>query len=581
MNNNATNHTQYFGFPLFESGDKPSWLTDWNGTVEELDRILEANRLQIQANTQGMESFNQQVNLIREAISGINARIEGDETTIEEILANVESLRDLLVQTDTTVKSLIPRMTNLENTESAHYDELSTAINQIDGLVTVLVAFVAWTPWDQTVTYKAGTYVSDNEGGYHGIYKCGVQMSEPRQTPPHIDNSWHRVTIKELIDDVSGNLSNSILDLAVAFCYEWIEDNNYEVGDWVYYRKSFSNQNLNMSYLYGIYECKVAHTSSNSIYPTNTTYWKHVMLENKFKGIATQFTNVANLINAKADQSAVSQIVLDLNTLTDRVDGHDTDISGLQDEDVSLNARVDNLLDIRFVNDEKLRDLIAQIGQHTISGFYPALDFTPSDPAILSGGVSKSVLYYDSNSPFVEVDFPEFAPRQTPYAYELFEITISYGSGASGDPVFVNNSYGIGFIRRHFTRNSVSPEIEIEGVSNSEGFTQIIPFRCRVINDSNPQVLNLEVTKGGIIPTWPCLALSTADVPKAEGSSNTYNTVIENPMDYLDCDTSLFIPHINRGNPGSSMSPSGVQIKWLVSKTDSSYVEVANYEIPD
>ena len=139
MTTNATNSTQYFGFPLFIDADKPSWITDWNGTVEELDNILESYRVQIQANTQGMESFNEQVRVLHNLIDEVNTRIDGDETTLDDALASIESLRDAVVQFESSMKDLLVRTNSIEKqlTEQV-YPDLSGIHDSIESLYDVI-----------------------------------------------------------------------------------------------------------------------------------------------------------------------------------------------------------------------------------------------------------------------------------------------------------------------------------------------------------------------------------------------------------------------------------------------------------
>ena len=62
---NATNETPNYGLPIFIGSDKPSWLTDWNGAMTEIDSLLKqietvgsANSTQIEGLKTSLETAN-------------------------------------------------------------------------------------------------------------------------------------------------------------------------------------------------------------------------------------------------------------------------------------------------------------------------------------------------------------------------------------------------------------------------------------------------------------------------------------------------------------------------------------------
>lgn len=124
MDTNATNRTTNYGLPKFIATDKPSWLVDWNNTMDELDRIIK----------QGDPSAMQEaLDTLTIAVDGLTSRLTTDETHIDtldddinnattglkklvsDIQADLVSQNTLIQQQATQIASLDTRVTALEN----------------------------------------------------------------------------------------------------------------------------------------------------------------------------------------------------------------------------------------------------------------------------------------------------------------------------------------------------------------------------------------------------------------------------------------------------------------------------------
>lgn len=271
MTTNATNATQYFGFPLFVNGDKPSWLTDWNGTVEELDNILESYRLRIAATEQGMEGFMDQVNAIREAIAGVNARLDGDETSISEIVVSIANFNDLLLQTDTSVKALLTRMSTAETNISTLTSDMNAAETNITSLQERMTTAESNITSLQTLTAR----------------------------------------LRALVINVIG----STQEISDFLGTEWVLDTDYAKGDIVY--RYTVDPNYGVAILSKIYECLEANHSTAQNKPGSEgggIYWRTASDQ------------------IKAIYNAIAEVVSDMDSLSGDVSDLETAMASKADQ---------------------------------------------------------------------------------------------------------------------------------------------------------------------------------------------------------------------------------------------------------
>lgn len=124
MDTNATNRTTNYGLPKFIATDKPSWLVDWNNTMDELDRVIK----------QGDPSAMQEaLDLLTTTVDGLTSRLTTDETHIDtldndinnavtglkklvsDIQSDLVSQNTLIQQQVSQIASLDTRVTALEN----------------------------------------------------------------------------------------------------------------------------------------------------------------------------------------------------------------------------------------------------------------------------------------------------------------------------------------------------------------------------------------------------------------------------------------------------------------------------------
>lgn len=371
MTTNATNETQYFHFPLFVSGDKPSWLTDWNGTVEELDNILEEHRLAIRANAQGMESFNEQITVIHDRLTVVNERLSNDEATIEDIQTALAGFNTAIIQADTSIKELLAWKTDKETELTQIHTQLTSvtntltdlsnaitqntnAISQIQQNITSLSSTVqnvsgkapvnqynihslyeaicGATAWSSTGNFNMGDVVAlETDSGIlnqSGLKKYDFYYCKKQNTGEPVSNTeyWDELNLSTKIRSA---ISEIVLDIFMngrSIAPAWDKNSHaYKKGDIVILWAENGNvvfSNVLGRPLYSAYICLQDHTSSDDLKPGTTSaysYWRTTTLakaitdvSGNFQQIETEIENLELSLSDKADSSTVSDIQSEL-----------------------------------------------------------------------------------------------------------------------------------------------------------------------------------------------------------------------------------------------------------------------------
>lgn len=232
MNTNASNHTQFFGFPLFAGTDKPSVLTDWNGTMEELDATLEDYRVRIAGCEQTTTSFMDQVNILKDRFTQVEARISGDETLINENAREIVYLKEAMIVADTSIKRLMSQLTDILTKN----DQQDQAISQINSTLTTLTGRVDSLQTSLTQGLNAVGQRID------GILSDDIVPTET----------------------LLGRILATFLDA-------WAIGDEYRVGEYVYYQ--------GYSTVGKVYRCLQANIGTAENSPENSEYWEDATRE--------------------------------------------------------------------------------------------------------------------------------------------------------------------------------------------------------------------------------------------------------------------------------------------------------------
>ena len=159
---NASNTTRYFNLPLFISTDRPSWLVDWNGAMNEIDSILQdistasegavadvaTIQTQIDALSQAVQNLNSTVETAVADVASMQTSVDSHETRMDSIEADlitqnnlIKSLSDAVTTMQATVSTLNNRVTAIETTVSG-YDARITSCEQASASASSAVAEV-------------------------------------------------------------------------------------------------------------------------------------------------------------------------------------------------------------------------------------------------------------------------------------------------------------------------------------------------------------------------------------------------------------------------------------------------------
>lgn len=127
VSTNASNQTQYFNLPLFIATDKPSWLVDWNGAMNEIDKILNDIATASEGAVADVATIQTQINTLSTTVTSLNATVQ---TAVEDVAAM-----------QTTVQSHETRMDTIEGdliTQNNLIKALSTSVTTMQGTVASL-----------------------------------------------------------------------------------------------------------------------------------------------------------------------------------------------------------------------------------------------------------------------------------------------------------------------------------------------------------------------------------------------------------------------------------------------------------
>ena len=142
---NASNATRYYNLPLFLSSDRPSWLVDWNGAMNEIDTILNDIAIESEGASGAVATIQTQINTLSTTVENLNsivktavadvASMQTKVTSMEDRLDNVES--DLITQNN-LIKTLSDTVVAMQSTVAT----LNNHVNVMEKSVTTLGANV-------------------------------------------------------------------------------------------------------------------------------------------------------------------------------------------------------------------------------------------------------------------------------------------------------------------------------------------------------------------------------------------------------------------------------------------------------
>lgn len=120
---NASNTTRYFNLPLFIATDKPSWLVDWNGAMNEIDSILQDINTSASGAESDVETVVTQVNQLSGVVSNLESLVNTAvsdvakmQTTVDSHEERMDSIEADLITQNNLIKSLSDAVTTMQAT---------------------------------------------------------------------------------------------------------------------------------------------------------------------------------------------------------------------------------------------------------------------------------------------------------------------------------------------------------------------------------------------------------------------------------------------------------------------------------
>jgi len=131
----ASATTRYYGLPIFEADDKPSYLTDWNGTMTEIDSLLKAQHDDIEANKGDILGLLTRQSRLENALNSLDVIAQTLSNHLSLAESDIQTIKNTLIQIDTEVKNTSSRVTALttrvENLES-RANGFDTSLTELD-----------------------------------------------------------------------------------------------------------------------------------------------------------------------------------------------------------------------------------------------------------------------------------------------------------------------------------------------------------------------------------------------------------------------------------------------------------------
>lgn len=135
---NASNTTRYFNLPLFIATDKPSWLVDWNGAMNEIDSILQDINTSASGAESDVETVVTQVNQLSGVVSNLESLVNTAVSDLAEMQTTVDSHEERMdgIETDLiTQNNLIKSLSDAVTTMQATVGTLNSRVSAMETTV--------------------------------------------------------------------------------------------------------------------------------------------------------------------------------------------------------------------------------------------------------------------------------------------------------------------------------------------------------------------------------------------------------------------------------------------------------------
>ena len=135
----STNKTTYYNLPQFIASDKPAWLVDFNGAMNDIDIAIHevAESLGgVEDNISGLQSS---VNTLETNVSGLQSSVNTLETNVSGLQSNVSELDTNVNGLDANLSSLQDKVNELapNNADGLRQIEFAIGVPVVDGVATI------------------------------------------------------------------------------------------------------------------------------------------------------------------------------------------------------------------------------------------------------------------------------------------------------------------------------------------------------------------------------------------------------------------------------------------------------------
>ena len=138
----ATNSTANYGLPIFVSSDVPSWLTDWNGAMGDIDTAIAAAKAVADSALLASGNNTSDITTIQGQITSLQNTVGTHTTQIGTISGNINTINSLIgngtpTTTDQTligaINELHANQGDLTTLTTTDKTSLVAAINEVAG----------------------------------------------------------------------------------------------------------------------------------------------------------------------------------------------------------------------------------------------------------------------------------------------------------------------------------------------------------------------------------------------------------------------------------------------------------------
>lgn len=204
----ATNQTAVYGLPIFLGTDVPSWLTDWNGAMGDIDTAIAAAKAAADAAASTASTAATDIVTINGQITSLQNTVGTHTTQIGTISGNINTINSLIgngtpTTTDQTIIGAINELHanqgNLANLTTTDKTSLVAAINE---------AAQGGGGGTETVRYYNGYIQYSTDNGVTWINL--INVSTPVQLLPLMTSDSSSVGVASKTGTVSGDAYKAI-----------------------------------------------------------------------------------------------------------------------------------------------------------------------------------------------------------------------------------------------------------------------------------------------------------------------------------------------------------------------------------